>query len=383
MRDTATKIKARMRPMTKTHKIIEAAVLQLFPPEKLATLSAAEFLETSAITVSTIGEAKFYADMDFADILYPYPPTVDKLRLIRDCLLNASTNHPHLKRVCLSIDNAEVLGGVIEFAKQNNLHFDVYLDIDPTEYRTGLDPNDATSVEVARRIVDSGVLRLIGLYVHGGHSYVAGGSAQVEAVAVQEIETIVKFKAKLASLGIEAPVLAVGSTPTAVKYDRINMTEITELHPGNYTLYDAHQCAIGSCLPHQIASTILARVMSKYSFPHNRLLLDAGAFALSKDRGATHLGDELSFGTIVGHPELRISEVSQEVSVVEARKGHVLDLSKFAVGSLLQIVPNHSCLSCYCYDNVHVVNERMEVIDVWKTCPRHSSSSSSSSSSSQ
>lgn len=53
--------------------------------------------------------------------------------------------------------------------------------------------------------------------------------------------------------------------------------------------------------------------MSKYNFPRPRLLIDAGAFALSKDRGATHLQEEVSYGKVIGHPHLRLADISQEV----------------------------------------------------------------------
>lgn len=81
--------------MTKTHKTVEGAVLQIRGsrlPESgslrsvLVQCSSSSRIplshllkETASIVVSTVDEAMFYALQGFGNILYPYPATVDKL----------------------------------------------------------------------------------------------------------------------------------------------------------------------------------------------------------------------------------------------------------------------------------------------------------------
>jgi len=316
----------------------------------------------------------FYADHDFPDILFPHPCTRDKLSYIRNKILKSTPSSAKKPRIVVGVDHSDIADGLIRFANEFQENFDVYLDVDPGENRSGFDPNDAGSLEIARKLVACPLLHLRGLYVHGGHSYGSLNAEGIKAIAQLEVDTILRFQEKLRGSGIDVPVLAIGSTPTAIKYSELGAIKINEIHPGNYIFYDAMQVSLGSCRPNQIALTVLCRVMSKYSFPHNRLLIDAGAFALSKDRGAIQFGP-VTYGTIVGHPELVVSDIFQEVSIVEAAPGRELKLDDFPVGSLLRIVPNHSCLSAYCYDHLHVVNSRLEVVDQWETCPRHSSSS--------
>jgi len=143
------------------------------------------------------------------------------------------------------------------------------------------------------------------------------------------------------------------------------------MHPGNYILYDSHQVSIGACALADCGSTVLTRVLSKYAEPYPKMLIDAGAFALSKDKGPTHLPGYNTYGLIVGHPNLVVSAISQEIGTISAKEGHSLNLNDFQIGSQLTIIPNHSCMTSYCYEYFFVVDSNNNVLDKWKTCPRH------------
>ena len=49
------------------------------------------------------------------------------------------------------------------------------------------------------------------------------------------------------------------------------------------------------------------------------MLIDAGALALSKDLGADHLGNDISFGAVLDHPHLRIFSMAQEHGLITAK----------------------------------------------------------------
>ncbi len=49
------------------------------------------------------------------------------------------------------------------------------------------------------------------------------------------------------------------------------------------------------------------------------------------------------------HPELKVSNMTQEIGYVEPRKDVPLDFGRFPVGSLLFLLPYHSCATAACY----------------------------------
>lgn len=133
---------------------------------------------------------------------------------------------------------------------------------------------------MAEKISSAKYLTLHGLYVHGGHSYNAKTIADLRHYAQLELQTAElymhtlsyvmassrltledRFKAKLEAIGIKVPTVAVGSTPTISQHDLLKGSCVTELHPGNYTMFDAFQCAIGSCKADDIATSVMTRVV--------------------------------------------------------------------------------------------------------------------------
>uniref|UniRef100_A0A6B2L6F0 D-serine dehydratase n=1 Tax=Arcella intermedia TaxID=1963864 RepID=A0A6B2L6F0_9EUKA len=357
-----------LRAMTKTHKTIEGTLYQLYGSQGIQNLDLKQLQDTNKIVISTMTEAEFFASHGFTDILYPYPPSVDKLKRAYE-LTKAG------KRMSFSVDNLDVLENLEKFAAEKDVQFRVYIDMDPCEHRTGIEPNNPLGLELAKRISQSKHLILHGIYVHAGNSYHSTKSEEIKKVAQLERDLVVGFKEKLKEHGYDVPVVAVGSTPTATQMAD-NMQGVNEFHPGNYTCFDAHQAAIGTCSLDDCAATVLTRVVSTHQVPYPRMVIDAGGFALSKDLGPTHIVnqehpyDKRQFGVVVGHPELWITSVSQEVGIIVASPNHQLDVTKFPVGTLLRIIPNHSCYSSYCYEKLYIVKDDT-VIDQWKTCPRH------------
>ena len=129
-----------------------------------------------------------------------------------------------------------------------------------------------------------------------------------------------------------------GSTPTfapVVERGAINVS-----HPGNYTFLDNIQMALGVAKEEDCALRILATVISN---PHEGFyLFDAGAKCMGLDQGAHGNTAITGYGYIVGHPELTIVGLSEEVAKVKADKGLPSDLK---VGDQVEIIPNHSCSS--------------------------------------
>ncbi len=114
-----------------------------------------------------------------------------------------------------------------------------------------------------------------------------------------------------------------------------------------------------------IAFSVLSTVVSV--FPDRQsAVIDAGALALSKDPGPTHVDPDCGYGRIVAvddqHPlpGLRLSSLSQEHGVVEGPGAAAL-----RPGTRLRILPNHSCLSAACFESFHVVRG-IQIVDAWR-----------------
>ncbi|PYP07846.1 MAG: hypothetical protein DMD59_13925 [Gemmatimonadetes bacterium] len=141
-----------------------------------------------------------------------------------------------------------------------------------------------------------------------------------------------------------------------------DLTGVTEARPGNYIFYDRTMVLIGCCEPRDVAVSVLASVVSHQPGAAH-FVVDAGALALSKDLGPTHLGLEPAFGAVKDHPELTVASVSQEHGVIRAAAPPAIE-GKFKVGQHVEIIPNHSCLTEAHFDE-YVVLEGGRVMDRW------------------
>ena len=145
---------------------------------------------------------------------------------------------------------------------------------------------------------------------------------------------------------------------------------MTELRAGVYMAGDLFQVALGSLALDQVAVTVLATVIS-HDPRLNKVIVDAGALALSKDRStAAGPGPDMGYGLVLdvlGRPiasDLTIVGVHQEHGMI--RSGSQLPFEKLPIGSKIRIVPNHVCMTAAMYGNYLVVDGTDAVVDVWE-----------------
>lgn len=170
---------------------------------------------------------------------------------------------------------------------------------------------------------------------------------------------------KLKTIGIVCPSVGVGATPSISNV--ANLQGCTEIHPGNYIFYDRFQATIGSCSLDDVACSVVATVISQYP-DRGRLLIDAGALALSKDIGATSGKD---WGLVRGskNKHLKIISLSQETGIIESDGSKPINFEEYAVGTKLLIIPNHSCLTNACFSYQYIYRNG-KIDTTWKTCNR-------------
>src|SRR6185295_19789713 len=111
--------------------------------------------------------------------------------------------------------------------------------------------------------------------------------------------------------------------------------------PGNYIFFDAFQATLGSCSFDDCALTVLASIVHRATGEGGRrkVIIDAGAIALSKDRGPVHLDPHCGYGRVLNLAgedlNLTVSEMSQEHGVVIAKDDETL--GRLRVGSRVRV----------------------------------------------
>jgi D-serine deaminase-like pyridoxal phosphate-dependent protein len=342
MSDVATRNNVRLRPHIKTHKCIEVAKIQTNGHD-------------GAITVSTLAEARAFSKHGFNDITYAVPIERGKLEDVIEILRSGV-------KLNLLTDDAETVKALDEAAGKAGVEFDVFVKIDCGTHRVGVEPNSAEATEIPRLISDSKNLNFAGILTHAGHSYDVDSKEAILKVARHERDVMVALAAKLRSAGIEVPTVSIGSTPTMSLVD--NLDGIDEIRPGNYIFFDNYQATLGSCSFEDTALTVLAAVIHKNK-TRNRLVVDAGGIALSKDRGPVGIDPSCGYGRVLdldgNETGMRVTSLSQEHGEVDA--GEMLD--RFKVGDRVRILANHSCLTAAQHSHYNVI-ENGEMVDKWE-----------------
>jgi D-serine deaminase-like pyridoxal phosphate-dependent protein len=334
---------ARLRPHVKTHKAVALARLQC----------AGDF---GGITVSTLAEARGFAAGGFADITYAVPIEPGKfaaaVALARDGV-----------RLSLLTDDPAIPGPLNEAARQGGVTFDVLAKVDCGYHRCGVEHDSPALVELAQRIGERSALRFAGLLTHAGHAYHAPDAAALRAIAGEERDRTVAASERLRAAGIPVPVVSIGSTPTVTHVDHLD--GVDEVRAGNYVLFDRTQVAIGSCAADDCAATVLAAVVHR-DRAGGKVVLDAGAIALSKDRGPADRDPDAGYGRLLdldgSDLGVAVTGLSQEHGMVSVADGALLD--RLAVGARVRIAVNHSCLTVAQHD-AFVVHEGRTVVDRW------------------
>jgi D-serine deaminase-like pyridoxal phosphate-dependent protein len=310
-----------------------------------------------AVTVSTLEEARAFARCRFTDFTYAVPIEPGKfahaIEMVRPGVsLNLLTDDASIPE---PLDRAATAGGV---------RLSVFVEIDCGDHRSGVDPSTDAAIEIAQLIDSAKSLDFAGLLTHAGHSYGATSVNEIAAIARQERDTMVDIAGRVRAAGIEVPTVSIGSTPTINHIDHLE--GVDEVRPGNYIFFDASQAALGSCDLTDCALSVLAAVVHR-NYEQKKVIVDAGAIALSKDRGPIHLDAQCGYGRVLdldgNDLGLRVSGMSQEHGTIPVEDRNLLD--QLPIGKRVRILANHSCLTAAQYDRYHVI-EGDRVVDEWQ-----------------
>ena len=151
-----------------------------------------------------------------------------------------------------------------------------------------------------------------------------------------------------------------GSTPSL--YGRVFHPGIDELRPGTAVFNDgSHANFLGHT--DWCAATVLATVVNRPA--PDRVVVDAGAKALTSDRRGPSILENSGFGMVVGRPDATIVSLSDEHGVLSVPDAGSLHDRRRA----LRIIPNHICPCVNLYDHAFVARDGV-VQDVWEVSAR-------------
>lgn len=336
---------ARLRPHIKTHKCIEVAQIQTAG-------------HSGAITASTLAEARVFAAHGFTDITYAVPIEPGKFEAALEIA-------KYCERFGVITDDPEIPTALNASAQKAATKLEVFLKVDCGYHRCGVEPENPKAIGIARRIQESSHLVFAGILTHAGHSYQYRTQEERFTIARHERDVMIEFAGKLKRDGIPVPVISIGSTPTVTIIDHLH--GIDEVRPGNYIFFDAFQAAISSCTPSDCALTVLAAVVHRDG-QRSKIVLDAGAIALSKDRGPVDFDAACGYGRILdlegNDLGLSLNAISQEHGEVVVGDVRLGLLDRLKVGTRVRIIPNHSCLTAAQHSQYQVL-EGERIVAQW------------------
>ncbi len=347
MRDQLTKLKVSFRPHVKTAKCVEVA---------LAMCGGIP----GPITVSTLREADYFADHGFTDILYAVGITANKMEHVARLLKRGV-------KLTVILDNQDVAITLASHAKSLPHTLHALIEIDCDGHRAGIPPESLDLLTVAKTLADGGVI-VAGVMTHAGGSYDCRGDVALQTMAAQERDRTVRAAMRLREAGHAAPVVSVGSTPTAL-FAR-DLTGVTEVRAGVFVFFDLVMAGLHVCAVDDIAVSVLTTVIG-----HQRekgwTIIDAGWMAMSRDRGTQAQPIDQGFGLVCdingnSLDDYILVSANQEHGIIAHRDGSVNKALALKVGTLLRIMPNHVCATAAQHARYHVVNGSATIETTWE-----------------
>lgn len=304
-----------MWPMIKTHKSTEMVKMQL-------DAGAKGFL------CGTLDECEAVANMGIQNIMYAYPVASPVSAARVAALAKKCSNF------IIRIDDLTGAKVLDDTAAKEGVKIQYTIIINSGLGRFGVLPSEAG--DFAKKLQAFSNLTFKGISTHPGHVYAAEKAEDIQKYVDDEKNSVKTAVESLKAAGFTPEMVSSGSTPTF--FAAVSDEYITAYHPGNYVFNDNIQMSTKTATEAECALRIFATVVSH---PQDDLFIcDAGAKCLGLDQGAHGNSSIRGYGYVVGHPELEVFSLSEEVG-----KFHVHGTTDLKVGDQVEIIPNHSCSS--------------------------------------
>jgi len=310
----------RFRPHFKTHQSVTTG-------EYFRDLGVRE------ITVSSLNMAVYFADAGWNDITVAFPVNIletDKIKYLSEKI-----------KINLLFESAETVDTV---SRSISGKIGGYIKIDTGYGRTGIKSGNIKDIEkVVYEIKKSRRIQFKGFLVHSGHTYSAKSIEEIILIYEDTVSKLTELRNYFWSDDIE---LSIGDTPSCSVVNRFD--GVDEIRPGNFVFYDYKMLTLGVCKESDIAVSVAVPVVSVHK-ERNNAVVYGGAVHLSKDsvicKGKNIYGMAVEFrnqgwGEII--PDNYVESLSQEHGILKLKNAFLETLKP---GSLVSIVPVHSCLT--------------------------------------
>ena len=344
MRQACKKSGLLWRPHVKTLKSLDAAAYYA-PP-------------TGPIAVSTIAEARIFADAGYRDILYAVGLSPDKFGHVKQ-LLDIT---PDFTVILDSTAMASALGEASD-TFSNPVNVMIELDVDGC--RAGVEPSSSTLIDIVKCLNQYTNIRFRGLMAYAGGAYECFSKASLAQAALTEEVKANEAVAALSASGFQCDVLSLGSTPTGMT--RSSRSRATEVRTGVCVTMDRTMAALGICQPEDIALSVLTSVIG-FRKDKQWLIIDAGWMAMSSDEGAHGLTE--GFGVVADiegkiHSQFILKRMNQEHGIIEGVDGRPIPADWTTPGTKLRLLPNHACATAANFTEYHIVTGNELTTEVW------------------
>lgn len=310
-----------------------------------------------AAAVSTLAEADHFFSAGIDDLLYAVGIAPGKLEAV-------SRRIDQGMNLTLVLDHPETARAVAADARRFRTPFRVLLEVDADGHRAGFRPDDPGLIESARTLANGGAVPA-GVMVHAGGSYACRDRQCLVRSAEQEHDAALTAARALRDNDFEAPVVSVGSTPTAMFAE--DLSGVSEVRAGVYAFMDLVMAGLGVCDVEDIAVSVLSEVIGHRS-EQGEMLIDAGWTALSRDRGTADQAVDQGFGLVCDEEgavlasDVIVRATNQEHGILASRDGEPLDNTDFPIGRRLRILPNHACATAGQFERMWLIGADPESI---------------------
>ncbi|MBW6478868.1 MAG: alanine racemase [Bacteroidales bacterium] len=302
---------------------------------------------TEKIAVSSLSMAEYFAKDNWQDIMVAFPVNIREVKKINEL--------SSYLRLGILISDADILEVLEE--KLVNL-VDFYLKIDVGSNRTGFDPDDKILLErVLKKATRNPHMRFKGFVAHAGHTYHISSLNDVQKIFIKGAETLTELKDYFRK-DYPGIIASWGDTPTCSLMNEF--PGIDEIRPGNFVFYDLMQYHLASCDWDHIAMVVATPVVARHQ-QRNEIVLYGGAVHLSKD--FIEMDDKIVYGEVVRFVNkgwepfpkpIYVNRLSQEHGIFYCPEEY---REEFSPGTLVGVVPVHSCLAADLLRNYFEINE--------------------------
>ncbi len=291
----------------------------------------------TACTVSSVQMAAYFAEDGWEDITVAFPLNyleVDEINRLASRI-----------RLNLCIVSAEALEGLIKAGLKHKMY--AYIEVDGGYHRTGVEPNDAATIEaILTAVASSPLVEFKGFLTHAGQSYACRRGIDILTVHQQTMQVMKKMATRYRSRFPDL-IMSVGDTPTCSAAS--DFSDVQEIRPGNFVFYDIMQRAIGACTDDNIAVVMACPVVAVYP-SRGEIVVHGGGVHFSKDALKQEDGSVIYGRVVTLTPtswqlpatSMVVKSLSQEHGVIQATAEQCASVKP---GDVIGVLPVHSCMT--------------------------------------